>query len=971
MPWFAFAKTYRCVSMITVAVLVLMAGAFDRDVGAPGRSFPAVAHADSGKAPAQWPHLSSDLAPDPSVVFGMLDNGFRYVLMPNDQPKDRVSLHLDVMAGSMQETEAQSGLAHFLEHMLFNGSAHFPPGELVKYFQSIGMQFGADANAHTGFFETVYDILLPDGRRESLEKGLLILEDYASGALLLAEELEREKRVILAEKRDRDSAGYRTFVSTLSFSFPDARISKRLPIGSEQVIRETDRERMVDYYDTWYRPENMVLVMVGDFEVGEARGPIEDRFSRLTARATPRPDPDFGHIDHKGTQVFYHDEKEAGKTSVSIEVVEKVDAQPDSAALQRRLVTANIADRIVQNRLDDLTRRPDAKITDANVGSGLFLRQVQYGSIGADCKPEYWAEALTLVERTLRQALIHGFSHSEVERVRQDVLAEMSNAVKEASTRDSQELARSLIRHINADRVFMSPAQEEDLLAPFIRSLTPEAVHQRFKEIWSADHRLVLVTGNVDLSGLESPPEQAILAVFGDSRGQPVTPVPGNAAISFPYLAAPEAAGGIEKRLEVPDLGVVQVDFDNGVRLNLKPTDFKSNEVVAVATFGNGSSSEPEGKSGLVELAVDVVNESGLGRLTRDELNRALAGKSTETAFAAAEDRFSINGRSVTAEIPLLFQLLHAQLEDPGFRQQAFDLVMARFRQQYEEMARTTDGAMALVGRRFFAGGDRRFGLPPYPEFSRMTLDDVRSWLAPVFENAALEVSVVGDFSVDAVIELAGKYLGGLSRSLASGPAEDRPSPVFPRSRVLADRVKTEIPKGLVVVGYPTEDMWDIGRTRRLSVLGQVFSDQLRERIRERLGAAYSPFAFNRPSRAYRGYGVLQAFVQTAPEETDAVVEEIKAIADELAKNGVPPDVAERALEPTLTGIKDMLRTNGYWLNTVLAGSRRHPEQLDWARSIAEDYAAITPRELSSMAGAYLKNPVSAVFVAVPAAQGP
>ncbi|MBW2681403.1 MAG: insulinase family protein, partial [Deltaproteobacteria bacterium] len=269
----------------------------------------------------KWPHEKSDLLPDPVLIFGKLPNGFRYVLMENHKPKDRVSIHLDVQAGSLHESDDQQGLAHFLEHMLFNGSTHFKPGELVKYFQSIGMQFGADANAHTGFNETVYDILLPNGDRKNLKKGLTVIKDYAQGALLLPSEIDSERRVVLAEKRTRDSAQYRTYVATLNFEFPHAKISKRLPIGKEEIVKNADHNRLKKFYDSWYRPEKMILVMVGDFDTQSAVSMIKENFSSLSGRAPPVPEPDVGKINHFGIKSFYHLEKEAGNTTTSIEVV--------------------------------------------------------------------------------------------------------------------------------------------------------------------------------------------------------------------------------------------------------------------------------------------------------------------------------------------------------------------------------------------------------------------------------------------------------------------------------------------------------------------------------------------------------------------------------------------------------------------------------------------------------------------------
>ena len=229
----------------------------------------------------KWPHEESDLLPDPGLVYGRFPNGFRYVLLKNAEPKDRVDIHLDVLAGSLNETDQEQGLAHFLEHLLFCGSTHFQPGELVKYFQSIGMKFGADANAHTGFNETVYDILLPDGKKESLEKGLVVIKDYAEGAFLLEDEIKREMGVILAEKRTRDSTSYRTYVETLKFELPESMISRRLPIGKEEIIKNAHRGLLKGFYDAWYRPEKLILVMVGDFNPEVAAELVKEKFSML------------------------------------------------------------------------------------------------------------------------------------------------------------------------------------------------------------------------------------------------------------------------------------------------------------------------------------------------------------------------------------------------------------------------------------------------------------------------------------------------------------------------------------------------------------------------------------------------------------------------------------------------------------------------------------------------------------------
>ncbi|MCD4807452.1 MAG: insulinase family protein, partial [Methanococcoides sp.] len=655
-----------------------------------------------------WPHEKSDLNPDPAIVFGKLPNGFRYVLMENHEPKARVSMHLNIQAGSMNESDHEQGLAHFLEHMLFNGSTHFKPGELVKYFQSIGMQFGPDANAHTGFYETVYDILLPEGDREDLKKGLVVLKDYAQGAFLLQSEIDKERKVVLAEKRTRDSASYRTFISTLKFELPDTRIPERLPIGKENIIKNADRSLLKKFYDTWYRPENMVIVMAGEFSPDMAVSLIKENFSSISARAQHRPDIGIGKINHKGIKSFYHFEKEAGNTTVTIEVIRKTDKAPDCFALQKKWLLKDIADRIVQDRLDTMVGKTGTPFTSATISSGIYLRQVEYAAITADCSPENCEETLSVLEQTLRQAIKHGFTKSELIRVKKDFLSGLDNAVKKASTRNSRTLARKIISSVNNNRVLQSPSQEKSLFAPVINLAALKDVHESFKKTWEPEHRLVLVTGNARISSDKNDPKDIILSSFNKSQNVKVLPPVEKKSVTFPYLPEPEEKGRIIAKTRIDDLEIVRIDFENGVRLNLKKTDFKADEVKVLLAFGSGRSAEPSDKAGLAALSEAVINESGLGSLEKDDVERALAGKNTSVFFEIDEDKFSLNGISVTKEIELLFQLLYAHLVDPGYRENAYNLSIKRFEQEYKALSSSIDGAMMLSGRRFLAGGDSR-----------------------------------------------------------------------------------------------------------------------------------------------------------------------------------------------------------------------------------------------------------------------
>jgi zinc protease len=915
-----------------------------------------------------WPHEKSDLKPDPSVHYEKLPNGMRVVLMRNNEPKDRVSMHLVIQAGSLHEADDQEGLAHFLEHMLFNGSTHFPPGELVKYFQMIGMKFGPDANAHTSFTETVYDVLLPFGDSGNVEKGLLVLKDYAEGAFLLPEEIERERRVILSEKRSRDSADYRTMIETLGFEFPDARLSKRLPIGDENDIKAVNQKTMKTFYDAWYRPEKMILVMVGDFKMETGITLIREKMSGILPRHPLVPEPDFGKIDHQGVKAFYHYEPEAGTASISIEMVQQVDKENDSIDFQQEELHRLMATRIVQNRLEKLISNPQTPFTSARIHSGRFLEQIFYSDISAESPSEKWKESLHQIEQSLRKALTYGFNPGELSRVKKELIAELDNAAKQSGTRKSGGLARRIIRNLNNNRVLMSPHQEKDFLTPLVDKATITDIHKAFQKSWHATHRLVLLSGNALVHEKDNMTAvDQILTVYRESEKKPVQKQTETAPKAFPYLPEPEEEGNIISQKEISDLGIVQIEYENGIRLNLKKTDFEAGKVRASVVMGKGRSREPADKAGIVLQSMAVMNESGLGGLDKNELAHALAGSDVAVWYGADEDKYTISGVAPSKEQGLMVQLLHAHVVDPGFREEAYVLVLERADQRYQSLNREIDGALKLQGQRFLAGGDKRFGLPLLEELKAISLAEMQSWMTTVLTHSPIELSIVGDFEEKAIIQAASTYFGTLPKRIERNDKGVRmPSPVFPTGKASSIHVDTIIPKGLVVIAYSTNDFWNINRTRRLSVLSSIFSEKLREKIREELGASYSPYAFNRSSRAYRGYGLIQSFVYIAPKEADAVITAVKEIAIDIVQNGISKEEMLRSLKPILTGIKDYRRTNGYWLDSVLTGSYWYPQQLDWSRSFMSDYEAITREEVRQLAKEYLVNEKAATIIITP-----
>ncbi len=910
-----------------------------------------------------WPHEKSDLSPDPALIFGRLDNGFRYVLLRNQEPKGRVGIYLDVQVGSLYETEEQRGIAHFLEHMVFNGSTHFPAGSLVDYFQSIGMSFGGDTNAHTSFDETVYHILLPEASREEVDKGLLVISDYARGALLSETEIERERGVILSEKRARDSVEYRTHEAGLAFSMRGTKIPDRMPIGVSETLEKVDHGMMKAYYDAWYRPEKMILVIVGDFDPAQVVPLVQKRFNPLHAGGAMPACPQWGQVTHDGTEFFYHHEPEMGATEITIETVWNEREENDSLALETREIYEAAAGRIVQHRLDQLLEKKDTPFTEGKAHAGMFLGRIGYGVISAKSDPGKWQSALGLIEQVLRQALEYGFTQQELERVKKEMLAELDSAVSTAVTRNSQELASDLISKLNINKVLMSPQQEKEVFTPVVQKMKAAELHATFQRIWNHQARLIQVTGSANLSGKD--PRLQIKEVYDLASAQKVTPPQAETDLVFPYLHL-----GVDKmpvqEIPMPEVQAKRIVLANGVVVNLKQTKFQENEVQVSADFGQGKQSEP--RPGLAMLAEQVVNDSGTGKLTKADTERVLAGSTVKLDFKVGEASFAWKGSAVNKDLELLFQVLQAHLADPVVREDVYKKAMQGFEQMYGQMISDVSGVMQLSGESFLAGGNKSFGLPPWAEFATLTPEQIRAWVEPAIFSGGLEVSLVGDFDLQHGCELARLYLAPLAKR-----EQGKATAVqlhFPAGETLRLPVDSSIDKALLVVAWPTADFWDIERTRRLYLLTEIFSDRLRKIIREKLGATYSPQVYNHPSRIYPGYGVLRAQLIVAPDQIEVLSRAVAEVASDLWKSGVTAEEFARAKAPILTSLKDMVRTNGYWLNSVFVLSSRYPQQLQWPATILSGFNAVTREELTALAREYLDPAKAAKVMIVPVKPG-
>jgi zinc protease len=920
-----------------------------------------------------FPQAESDLTPDPEARFGTLPNGVRYVVRANHEPKARASLRLLVHAGSLQETEAQRGLAHFLEHMAFNGSEHYAPGTLVEFFQRMGMGFGNDTNASTGFDRTLYLLELPDTKDATLAEGLRVFSDYAGGLLLKPEEIDKERGIILSEKRTRDSVGYRTTIARYGFMLAGSLFPQRFPIGEAEVIQQAPRDRFLDFYNTWYRPDLMAVIVVGDIDPAAVERQLVATFTPLQARAPARHAPDLGRLETaaaEGVHVFYHGEAEAPNSTVGISTITPYSHEPDTAANRRKYLPRSLAHAIINRRLSILAKKEDAPFISGSAGVGEAYDFYRESSISLTCRADQWAAALGVADQELRRALEHGFQAAELKEIVADYRNSLEQAVKTAATRRSDELADEIADSLVDRIVFTTPAEDLAVFGPTLDRVTVEDCVAALREAWSPRQRLVLVTGNAKITpetaAAGSSPERAIASVYEKSRAVAVTAPEAIAEAKWAYTDF-GPPGKIAKREHLDDLDITLVTFENGVRLNLKKTDFEANRIRVGVRVGTGLLTEPANQPGLASYTSQTFSAGGLGRHSVDDLRRILAGKTVGAGFSVATDAFIANGGTNREDLLLELQLIAAHLTDPGCRPEAARQAAKRLEQAYLSLAHTPNGPFTLEVEKLIHGGDRRFGLPPQDEMLQRNLEEEKAWLAPELQRGAIEVALVGDLDLDATIDAVARTFGALPQRAPKPALEQLRRVQFPAEPFRREfTIESEIPKGVVVAYWPTTGSREISRVRRLNLLSSVLNDRLRVRVREELGDAYSPNAGSVSSDELLGYGYLAANVTVDPPKAQEVADLLVEIANDLAAKGVTDDELERAKKPVLTSLRESERSNDYWLGVVLARAQERPEVLDWCRSRYADYGAITKADLDALAKTYLDTARASRVIVVP-----
>jgi zinc protease len=868
-----------------------------------------------GQAPA--PALSpDDIIPfDAAVTRGTLPNGLTYYVRPNGRPANRVLLRLAVKTGSLDEADDQRGLAHMLEHMGFNGSEHFKPGELVSYFESFGARLGPHVNAYTSFSETVYMLELPTDRDGVVDRGLQALADFGGGLTLDPKEIDKERGVVIEEWRGGLGAGSRIRDKQIPLLYHKSRYAERLPIGKPDILRTFKPERLRAFYDTYYRPDRMAIVAVGDMDPAKLESAIRGTFGALRARGpAPAPRDAAVPLTHD-TLVGVTTDPEV--TQSSVEVIRKRPHEPEARVGDyRRDLAERLFDQMLNDRFEEISRRADAAFLGAGASGGALSPDVSTFTLGAAVQDGHIPEGVTSLIVEARRAQQFGFQAPELDRARKWMLAFFERAYNERDKTESGAYAQEYLNHFLEAEPSPGIAYEYRLVQQFLPGVTNDEVSGLARRLLAADTRVVLAVAP-EKAGVTAPGDQQLRDTIAKAESVAVTPWTDTSS-SSPLMAAKPEPAAVSSRREIADIGVTVVRFANGVEAWLKPTDFKNDQVLFALAGEGGTSLAPPEDYPEASLAAIYANLSGAGGHKALDLQKLLAGKLASASASIGTSTQGINGSASPAELETALQLLYEEFTAPGDDPDAFALLR---KQLDAALVNRDQSPQAVFAEKVAAiNSSNHYTAKPLTVARVDALDRAKmtAFYRQRFANAGdFAFFLVGAFKTDDAIPLVARYVGSL-------PSTGKPASHFKEiarkfpSEIVRTRVeKGREPRSQTVISFFADPPPDPIEQERVGAATDVLETRLRDLLREELGQTYTVSVDLQQSLPQRGDGHIVVSFGAAPENVDAMVQRVLDEVKRLQTEGPPDQPVAHAKEAALRAYETSLKQNNYWLGRL------------------------------------------------------
>jgi len=912
-------------------------------------------------AQASAPPLTQALPVDPEVMAGQFENGLKYMIRRNALPAARAELRLVVNVGSLVEDNDQLGLAHFVEHMAFNGTKHFPKLETVAFLESIGMRFGPSINASTSFDETVYMLQVPADKPEVLARAMLILEDWAHNVSFDPAEIDKERGVIIEEWRLRRGAAARMQDQQFPTLLKGSRYAERLPIGTVEHLQTFKHDSLTRFYKDWYRPDLMTVIAVGDFDVVAMRQLITTHFGALPKAVSPRPLPMYPVPPHPGTLYAIATDAEAQMTQVSVYGKMALRDQSTVGAYRRQLVEGLFAG-MLNARFSEMAQKPDAPFMAAGAGRGLFVKSAEASMLNALVKDGGVEKGLTALYAEAERVEKFGFTQTELDRQKTGLLRGLEQAVAEKDKRPSGQLAAEYVRAATQGEPIPGLAFEADITRAMVPTITLAEVNGLAAE-WVPEGNRVVMVSAPKKDGVPVPTEAQLAAAIAAAASSPLTAYVDTVTGST-LMSTPPAPGAITKET-ARAFGITEWQLSNGITVVLKPTDFKADEILFRAFSPGGSSLASDADHLSADAASALVGLGGVGKLSNIELGKTMTGKvaSVSATIGALEE--GLSGRAAKKDLEAMFQLAYLRVMEPRADPALFGVMMGQMKAMLANQMASPEFAFSEMVNKVMTQDHPRARNPTPDQLAQVNLDTAMRFYKERFADMGDFTFVfVGSLDLAAMRPLVERYLASLP---ATGRKETwRDIGVRAPETVVEREVKKGVePKSQTSIIFNGPFQYNQEQRVTIRAMADILETRLRETLREELGGTYSVSVGagyeNRPQETYQ----VSVSFGSDPGRTAALGTRVFAEIEALKAGGPTEKQVNDAKAAMLRDFETNIKQNAFVLSQV-ALKYQNGEAPETLLDVPSYYEKLSVAAIQAAAKTYLNTARYAKVVLLP-----
>jgi len=889
---------------------------------------------------------------DPAIKIGKLENGITYYIKKNSKPEQRIELRLAVNAGSVCETDGQQGLAHFVEHMCFNGTKNFPSNKIIDMLEEMGVKFGAELNAYTGFDQTIYMLKVPTDKEEWINRGFQVLEDWAHQVNFDDSEIDKERGVIVEEWRLGLGADDRMQQKYIPVLLKGSKYAERLPIGKIDVIKSFPHDTLRRFYNTWYRPDLMAVVVVGDIDPVVAENKVREYFNRVPKHIGGEKRMEYTVPDNVEPLISVVTDKEA--TGYEAQIMFK---QPKSYAITfndyRNTLMRNIYTGILNNRLQEIAQKPDAPFMYAGSGYGSFIgRSVDVYSLFVGAKENQIETSIETVMTENERVRRFGFTASELEREKKDVYTMYENGAKEADKTLSGTYANEFIRNYLEKESIPGYQREFELVKEFLPGITLEEIN-KLGQSWITDENMIALITAQEKEGVKVPSEQQVAEIIKSIRTNNIEAYV-DKVTDAPLLATIPVAGKVTKTTGNSQFGFTELLFANGVRMILKPTDFKNDEILISAFSPGGTSLYPDNDIMSAMLASNIVVQSGLGDYDYIGLQKKLSGNTAKLTPYINELREGVNGSCSPKDLETMLQLNYLYFTGTRRDETAFNAYISRMKNMIKPMRANPqvifqDTLTKIISK----NSPRVIAIPTEAQLDQVNLDRLLGIFKDRFADASdFTYLMVGNFKIEDVIPLLEKYIGGLPSTKRTETWKDV-TPDFPKGVVDVDVPKNSEPQSQVAMVWKGDFKYKDKYRQGFVMLMNILSIKLRESMREEQSGVYGVSFSGNPVKYPEPKYVITSSWGCDP---DSISKLSHLVLDEMAKvkkNGPTQEDLNKVKETLIRERETRLKENNFWVSS-LQNYYLNGDRLMTLEEYKTFVNSFTAKDIKKIAGKYL-----------------